>query len=380
MKNKKGFTLIEIIICIGVLALIGTVSFVGINKTLNANKITSLSQVEDEILSALNIYIETNDNVKNQLYEAENALITPIQLLINEGLLDLSDTDIPANDIKENYLVTAFMSDKEKDYTCTNAMDLRTITSWDESLSQPLYICTTIQVNGETTPEIETPYEYIDNIYGVSNQDRYYVDPLYNYVKYVKDETSYTYRMLYVDKDGSFVLVNKGSNFNNVFEAKMIDQISVLPNLGCAGSSNSSACISVVSGRCGCWKQNGGSCCGYFEQLSYNSYDISNKTVVNGATNIDLSDIKEAISSGKYSQYRYSQSSHDASWTVSSDEKMAGIFPVINKTSSGTTTLVNYSTLKSHYKIRLKSCVNIVYGTGRVENPYILEDKCEEDE
>ena len=59
MKNKKGFTLIEIIICIGVLALIGTVSFVGINKTLNANKITSLSQVEDDILSALNIYRNT---------------------------------------------------------------------------------------------------------------------------------------------------------------------------------------------------------------------------------------------------------------------------------------------------------------------------------
>ena len=243
MKNKKGFTLIEIIICIALIVTVGSVSFVGVKEVIESNKISTLSDIHDEIITAYNIYLETNKKVAEQLHTAQNAVVTPISLLVNEGLLDISDTDIPQEEIDNNYIVTSFMSNVKDDYACVEAKDLTTVFSW-QALSEPLYICTSYNIEQEVNNYYEVR-EYIESntSFDIPTNERYYLDPMYNYVQYEKDGVTYNYRMLYVDVDNTYVLVNKGS-FGTVFDG-YYEKISVLPNLGCQGSYSSSKCIYV---------------------------------------------------------------------------------------------------------------------------------------
>ena len=62
--NKRGFTLIEIIICLVLIVGIGTASIFGI-RTIN-NNITrkELTEIQDKIYEAVNIYIETKAESK----------------------------------------------------------------------------------------------------------------------------------------------------------------------------------------------------------------------------------------------------------------------------------------------------------------------------
>ena len=91
MKNNKGFTLIEKIICIAILAIVGVT---GIVITLNDKKNNNLLDYMDIILNASNVYLETNKEVKEQLYNEKNAVYIPLRALVNEGLLDLSNTKV----------------------------------------------------------------------------------------------------------------------------------------------------------------------------------------------------------------------------------------------------------------------------------------------
>ena len=381
-KNKKGFTLIEIIIVLSILAVIGTTSVVGINTIVNKNKITELDQVENDILTALDIYIETNNEVRDQIYKGNNAVITPIQLLINEGLLDLSDTDIPLDDIKKNYVVTAFMSDTENDFKCTESKDLRTITSWDEHMSKPLYICTKVEVIGGDGGSGGDTYNII-NIVGdtklVLSDTRKYVNYNYNYVKYKdKSGNDQTARLLYIEPSGeSFVLVRNGS-FGDAFSGTTIP-LTAYKNCGCSDTTNSSKCIYAYSSD----SKTSRYTLKYYTQMSTVDSDE------NGNVNIDVQDIKDAVDSGVYGSYTFSNEFKDldcigctpryyaTDWMIGNG--MTGVFP---SPVSNTRTVngVTYSKLKNYYKIKLDaSCIQIVNGDGTQGNPYILENKCKGD-
>lgn len=57
MKKKKGFTLIEIIICIAMLAIISVGSIVGIHL-VNKNLVKKgLEQITDKAIKATQVYI-----------------------------------------------------------------------------------------------------------------------------------------------------------------------------------------------------------------------------------------------------------------------------------------------------------------------------------
>ena len=107
MKNKKGFTLIEIIICIGVLAVVGVVSFVGMNYVSNNIRINKLKDIEDEILTAAKVYLETNNEANDRVFLKKQGVIVPLKVLVNEGLLDLTLTDLDIKDVGEEYVYTS---------------------------------------------------------------------------------------------------------------------------------------------------------------------------------------------------------------------------------------------------------------------------------
>ncbi len=135
--NRKGFTLIEIIICISMIVLIGVGSFVGISL-VNKNLVKKgLEQITDKAVKATQVYIETNEEAKTQLYTEKNAIKIPIKVLINEGLLSLKGTNLSEKDIKNKYTITALSTPTGNKKDC---IDINTKTSWDDS--KAIYICT----------------------------------------------------------------------------------------------------------------------------------------------------------------------------------------------------------------------------------------------
>ena len=137
IKKKKGFTLIEIIICIAMLAIISVGSVVGIHL-VNKNLVKKgLEQITDKAIKATQVYIETNNEAQNQLYEKQNALYLPIKVLVNEGLLSLKGTNLSEKDIKNQYTITALSTPTGNEEDC---VDISTKTSWADS--KAIYICT----------------------------------------------------------------------------------------------------------------------------------------------------------------------------------------------------------------------------------------------
>lgn len=84
MKNKKGFTLIEIIVCIVLISLIVTISII----LLKNNSDKSEDKNKKEIVSATDVYFSLNDKYKKELEENNGYLVLNISELVDEGLLD----------------------------------------------------------------------------------------------------------------------------------------------------------------------------------------------------------------------------------------------------------------------------------------------------
>ena len=88
MKNKKGFTLMELLVCIallGLIALIASISFISVN---NNQKQKDYENIVENIISASKTYVGLNkNNVKDNLKDL-NTVDLPLTLLIENGLLD----------------------------------------------------------------------------------------------------------------------------------------------------------------------------------------------------------------------------------------------------------------------------------------------------
>ena len=65
MKNKNGFTLIEIIVSVVLIALIATISIVLVNK--NSKK--KYSEISKNIIRAASVYIVTEKDDNGNTYE-----------------------------------------------------------------------------------------------------------------------------------------------------------------------------------------------------------------------------------------------------------------------------------------------------------------------
>ena len=166
MKNKKGFTLIEIIICISLIVVIGTASFFGIKIIRKNILVDKLEKINDKILSAAEVYIETNKETYNQLYKKKNGVVIPLNVLVNEGLLSLENTDLKQTDIEDEYVITALTSSTPS--STSDCIDIRTSTSWMTTSTAPIYICTNSSGGGNLT--ITTDDSNYDK---VVNKERY---------------------------------------------------------------------------------------------------------------------------------------------------------------------------------------------------------------
>ena len=83
-RNKKGFTLIEILVCIAIIAVMGIAIGIGTNKLSQNTKNTNNEKILKEILSAGNTYCQLSTK-KSECIAGANVTFDN---LISAGVLD----------------------------------------------------------------------------------------------------------------------------------------------------------------------------------------------------------------------------------------------------------------------------------------------------
>jgi len=201
--NKKGFTLIEIIICISLLAVVGIGSFLGIKYVDNKIRIDKLSQITDKAIEAAQIYIETDKEASNALYSNSNGVSVPLQFLVNKGLLNIDNTDLTLDDLKDEYVVT-FLGGSGGNENCEQ---ITSSASWAND--KPLYLC--MNSNGDSNLATIDPNKY-GNLTTITNEPYYFKGPNPdNYVLVGQDSNGDDeYARIYkVERDDSLVLFHR---------------------------------------------------------------------------------------------------------------------------------------------------------------------------
>lgn len=149
---KKGFTLVEIIISIGLILLIGTGVTVGIIITNNKNNLNKLDEMSAEIYTAVQLLIETDESIKQQLYNNKNGVVVPLKKLQSEGLVDFKDIDID-----DHHVLTMLASNNELE-KCSGS--LYNIGTWTVSDDDVIYICADNNANENIKQQLinDNPY------------------------------------------------------------------------------------------------------------------------------------------------------------------------------------------------------------------------------
>ena len=87
MRNKKGFTLVEILVSIGLLALIGTVIGISLNKAFKDNNKNNYDEFVEKVKSAAMLYVNNTVDIINDLNDFSFKIIT-IGDLVDNGYLN----------------------------------------------------------------------------------------------------------------------------------------------------------------------------------------------------------------------------------------------------------------------------------------------------
>lgn len=338
---KKGFTLVEIIISIGLIVLVGTVSIVSFNLIKKHNKEKTLNNMSDEILTALRLYIETNDEAKSKIYEDYEGMAITLKSLENEGLIEFpSNLNIES---RQDYVVAMLSNESD----CS---DITTVESWDLT-NGPLYICSKggtqnlFAVGGDAT-----------NLSQGTREPYYFrgTNPK-NYIQLNGAGTKY--RIISIERDDSLILYS-GESFGDVFNGKTMDisyTTDFVRNLEvvCENSNLFLREFNLSSDN---------------TEQKIDNFDFQNTAVCQSSITTDspssnfASSPVEKISAkswlGTLGLYGYQNNSFAAApyadWYV---------FTYETEVSSG-------------YKIHLNSCMKITGGTGDFATPYILSNKC----
>ena len=88
MKNKKGFTLVEIIVSLVILSLIGLVIGLNLRGMLKSNEAKAKLDLDRKIVSAAELFVSQNADLVNQLETSRGFVEIYISQLINSGFLD----------------------------------------------------------------------------------------------------------------------------------------------------------------------------------------------------------------------------------------------------------------------------------------------------
>ena len=88
MRKNKGFTLIEIIICIALISIIATTMTITIVKNKRKNELNILEKNSTKLENALQVYLANHKEVTYNLKNNTKAAAITLEVLKNEGLID----------------------------------------------------------------------------------------------------------------------------------------------------------------------------------------------------------------------------------------------------------------------------------------------------
>ena len=87
MKNKKGFTLIELVIAIGLLSLFAVTIGITLTKNIKSQKTRELKEYNEKLVSSSNLYVSNNNKILNDLSTVKGFVFITIGDLISNGYL-----------------------------------------------------------------------------------------------------------------------------------------------------------------------------------------------------------------------------------------------------------------------------------------------------
>lgn len=128
MKNQKGFTLIELVIAIGLLSIFAITIGVSLNRTFKTQKQREQKEFTDKVRSSANLYVTNNGTISNDLSKDKGFVTITVEDLINDGYISENTIDPNTNEkidktikIKVSYdangtIKIDFPYDKEDDY------------------------------------------------------------------------------------------------------------------------------------------------------------------------------------------------------------------------------------------------------------------------
>ena len=114
MRNKKGFTLVEILVSIGLLALLGSVIAISLNRVFKDNNIKNYNEYVEKVKSSAMLFVNNTVDIINDLNDNSFKIIT-IGDLIDNGYVN--DTLVNPNTDekvgKEEKIQVSYDSDHE---------------------------------------------------------------------------------------------------------------------------------------------------------------------------------------------------------------------------------------------------------------------------
>ena len=97
MKNREGFTLIEMLVTIGLLAVIGVSIGITLNRNSAKQKETELQNYIKIVESSANMYASNNKSILSELNSNKGFVVITLQDLIDEGLINKNQIDPTTN-------------------------------------------------------------------------------------------------------------------------------------------------------------------------------------------------------------------------------------------------------------------------------------------
>ena len=114
MRNKKGFTLVEVLVSIGLLALLGSVIAISLNRVFKDNNIKHYNEYVEKIKSSAMLFVNNTVDIINDLNDNSFKIITIGDLIdngyVNDSLVNPS-TDEKVG--KEEKIQVSYDSDHE---------------------------------------------------------------------------------------------------------------------------------------------------------------------------------------------------------------------------------------------------------------------------
>lgn len=128
MKDNKGFTLIELIVTIGILAMLSLVVGMSITNMIEKQNERNYNEFVKEVEDAACVYAEKLDRCKS----LTNCSIT-FEELLAEGLIDkdLINLDVDKNPEKYKDLINLNVDKKLKEYTVSDTPNEEVDVRWE---------------------------------------------------------------------------------------------------------------------------------------------------------------------------------------------------------------------------------------------------------